>query len=497
MTSASSRLHLMTTPPATVTLAPSDAQDAEDAEDARNTSRTLTALGGIGLDNGRLAHPATHGRARGDDRPRSRQETENELVGFVCDLLQAPEPTVGTVAAGLVESALMVLRGARDARPLVKRPTVVLPQSAHPAWFAAAAAVGVTAVLAPVALDGSVHVGPMTALIRDETVLVVASAPSYTHGTVDPIAWIAAAAGAHDVPLHVDASSGGWALAYAELAGRVRHPWGFAVPGVASITIDIGPDSGTAADLSVLLHRNGVDRRAVHAASLGPRGPLDVAATWSPPSGMLGELAETLREVGHERCAELALDALDATAQLVRGLQDLRGVSLVALPDATTITLRADTTCDIFVFADALHHQGWSAQPLFPDHGPPVLRLPITAAALPLVASCVAAVEEAVAEARARGRAQVDPTLERLLETLDPADVSEYAAGLLLDAAAVLDESDLEHPGRRQATNLLLKAAAPEIRATLLTFQRDRLSRPLRRGTPTLVCGSDVAAAAE
>jgi sphinganine-1-phosphate aldolase len=470
MTTATARLHLMKSTSST----------------ASETEPGLTSLTGIDLDDGRLAHPATHGLRRGDEAPRSRQEAENELVGFVCDLLQAPEATVGTVAAGLVESALMVLRAARDARPTLRRPTVVLPHSAHPAWFAAAAAVGVTPVVAPVAADGSVQVGPMTALIREDAVLVVASAPSYTHGTVDPVAWVAAAAAAREVPLHVDASNGGWALAYAELAGRVRMPWGFAVPGVASITIDVGPDRGTASDLSVLLHRDTADRRAVHAASLGPRGPLDTAASWSPPSGVLGELAETLREVGHARCAQLALDGLDATAALAEGLLDARGVTLVARPDATTIALRADTTCDIFVFADALHHRGWSAQPLFPENGPPLVRVPVTAAMLPLVDACLEAIQEAAAEAQQRGRAQIDPTLERLLEQLDPADISAYAAGLLLDAAAVLDEADADHPGRRQATNLLLKAAAPEVRETLVTFQRDRLSRPLRRGVPAL-----------
>ncbi len=475
MTSATARLQLMKT--------------ATTADE--ETERNLTALAGIDLDDGRLAHPATHGLKRGAEAPRSRQQAENELVGFVCDLLQAPEETVGTVAAGLIESALLIVRAARDARPSLKRPTVVLPHSAHPAWFAAAAAVGVTPVVAPVAADGSVQVGPMTALIREETVLVVASAPSYTHGTVDPVAWIAAATSAHQVPLHVDASSGGWALAYAELAGRLRLPWGFAVPGVTSISIDVGPDRGTASDLSVVLHRDAAERRAVHASSLGPRGPLDTATTWSPPSGVLGELAETLREAGHERCAQLAIDGLDATARLAEGLVDARGVTLVAQPDATTIALRADATCDIFVFADAMHFRGWSVQPLFPENGPPLVRLPVTAAMLPVVDDCIQAIEEAAADAQARGRAQVDPTLERLLEKLDPANVSDYAAGLLLDAAAVLDESDEENPGGRQATNLLLKAASPEIRETLVTFQRDRLSKPVRRGTPSLTVVDD------
>ena len=475
MTTASAALRLMKTA-------------EENAETSGEPS--LTSVVGTGPDDGRLAHRATHGATQGVTRgapdAKRRQETENELVGFVCDLLQASDSAVGTISGGLDESALMVVRAARDARPHLRRPTVVLPQPAHPAWFAAAAAVGVSTTVAPVADDGSLQVGPMTPLIRDQTVLVVASAPSYTHGRVDPVGWIAAACTAHAVPLHVDASSGGWALAYAELAGRVRQPWGFAVPGVSSITLDVGPDRGVAADVSVLIHRDPAGRRAVHAAALASRGPLDTGVAWSASTSTLSEVNETLREVGHLQCAKLALDALDATAELVTGLLDSRGITVAAQPDATTLVLRADATCDAFVFADALHQRGWTAQPFFPDQGPPMLRFAVTAAMLPLVPQCLAAMDDAVSEARARGRAQVDPTLERLLEKLDPQDVSVYAAELLLDAAAVLDESDPDQPERSQATNLLLKAAPPEIRELLLTYQRDRLSRPVRKGSPIL-----------
>src|SRR5690348_14350759 len=63
-----------------------------------------------------------------------RQDAENEIVGFVCDLVAAPPTAVGTVATSLFEAAFLVVRGARDARPEVERPTLVLPSSAHPGY---------------------------------------------------------------------------------------------------------------------------------------------------------------------------------------------------------------------------------------------------------------------------------------------------------------------------------------------------------------------------
>ena len=432
---------------------------------SRATARTTAAS----------AHPAT--RRRGSGTP-SRHAAESGILRFVGELVAAPASAGGRVYAGVGEAALHVMRGARDTYPGLRHATVVLPQSASPAWFAAAATLGLTPLVVPVDGEGRVAIGPMTAAIREDTVLVVASTPSYTHGATDPVAWIAAATAARGVPLHVDAASGGWALAYAARAGRVGPAWNFAVPGVTSISIDVGPEGGAPSELTAVINRDAVEGRTAGAAAL-LRGPLDLPATWTRAGALLGDVAETLAEVGHRGCARLAAEALDATGQIVTGLLEQRGVHLATLPDATTISLRTDQTCDAFTLADALHRRGWTVHPVMPEVGPPLLRLPITAAMLPMVDEMLVAVATAVFEAQDRGRAQVDPTLERLLVTLDPDDVSEYNATLLLEAAAVLDESAGRGEGRRSATNLLLAAASPGVREALLAVHLDRLVMPM------------------
>ena len=40
---------------------------------------------------------------------------ENDLVGFACDLLDAPASAVGSVTSGGTESVLLAVQGARDA----------------------------------------------------------------------------------------------------------------------------------------------------------------------------------------------------------------------------------------------------------------------------------------------------------------------------------------------------------------------------------------------
>src|SRR5699024_4295473 len=108
------------------------------------------------------------------------------------------------------ESVLLAVQGARDARPDITHPRMLLPSTAHAAFHKAAHYFGVEPVLVPVGADFRADAEAMAAAVDDRTVLLVASAPSYAHGVVDPVPAIAAAAAARGIRCHVDACIGGW-----------------------------------------------------------------------------------------------------------------------------------------------------------------------------------------------------------------------------------------------------------------------------------------------
>src|SRR3954453_18220000 len=104
---------------------------------------------------------------------------ENELVGFAATLLDGPPTTVGTVTSGGTESVLLAVQGARDARPDVAHPQMVLPVTAHAAFHKAAHYFGVEPVMVGVDEQFRARPGAMADAIDEATVLVAASAPSY------------------------------------------------------------------------------------------------------------------------------------------------------------------------------------------------------------------------------------------------------------------------------------------------------------------------------
>lgn len=417
---------------------------------------------------------------------------ENEVVGFAADLLHAPAEAVGTITSGGTESVLLAVQGARDSRPEITDPSMVIPETAHAAFHKAAHYFGVRAVVVPVGDDFRPDPAAMAAAIDATTVLVVASAPSYAHGVIDPVADIAAAAAEQGVRCHVDACIGGWVLPYAERLGRGTPLWDFRVPGVTSISVDTHKYAYAPKGTSVLLHRSPALRRPQWFASAAWPGYTMLNPTMqSTRSG--GPVAGTwavIRMLGDEGYLRLGADVFACVDAIVAGVDTIDGVEVLVQPDSTLLALVTDETCDVFRITDEMTARGWFVQPQMAFSGQPAtLHLSVSAATLPRVDDFLAALAEAVVAAQAAGPVVVDPGVVAFIEALDPATLSDADFGGLLAASGLVGDpggasegdSGLALPSAMAEVNALLDVAAPAMREALLVAFLDRLARPVRR----------------
>ncbi len=422
---------------------------------------------------------------------------ENELVGFTCDLLGAPGSAVGTVTSGGTESILLAVQAARDARPEVADPTMVLPSTAHAAFLKAAHYFRVRPVVVPVGDGFRADAAAMADAIDDRCVLVVVSAPSYAHGVVDPVADVAAAAAARGIRCHVDACIGGWVLPYAARLGREVRPWTFDVDGVTSISVDLHKYAYTPKGASVLLHRTPELRRPQFFARADwPGYTMLNSTTQSTRSG--GPLAAAwavVQDIGDEGYLRLTEQVLDGVDRLLAGLVELPELHVVAPPESTLVALATDGSCDVFTIADEMLEAGWYVQPQLTHAGhAPTLHLTLSAATAPHVEEFLATLRSAVTRAVASGPVRVDPGVADVVRALDPAALSDEdfdgllaAAGLTGDASDAADAAGpvanaapLVLPRRMAEINALLDLASPALREALLVAFLDRLSRPVR-----------------
>jgi sphinganine-1-phosphate aldolase len=412
-------------------------------------------------------------------------QMENELVGKACDLLDAPDGAVGTITSGGTESVLLAVQTARDARPDVDEPEMVLPTTAHAAFHKAAHYFGVRVVAIAVGDDFRARPDAMASAITERTVLVVASSPSYAHGVVDPVEQIAAAAAARGVRCHVDACIGGWVLPYAARLGREVPAWSFAVEGVTSISVDLHKYAYAPKGTSVLLHRDAGLRRPQFFASADWPGYTMLNSTMqSTKSG--GPLAgawavvHTIGDAGYLELTRLVLDGVDRLVEGVAGIDALR---VVGRPDSTLAALGTDATCDVFTIADAMTRAGWWVQPQLSFQGAgPTLHLSLSAATAPLVDQFLDALRSAVDQAVAAGPVVLDPEVIAFVGALDPETLSEADFDGLLAAVGMAGADGVGLPESMAEINALLDLASPRLREALLVAFLDRLTRPVRPG---------------
>ncbi|MEU0312007.1 aminotransferase class V-fold PLP-dependent enzyme [Nocardioides sp. NPDC006273] len=417
---------------------------------------------------------------------------ETEVVGMTVDLLEAPETVVGTVTSGGTESVLLAVQTARDAHPGIERPRMVLPATAHAAFHKAAHYFGVEPVLVPVGPDFRADAAAMAAAMDDRTVLVVASAPSYAHGVVDPVTAIAAAAAERGIRCHVDACIGGWVLPYAARLGRDVPAWTFAVEGVTSISVDLHKYAYAPKGTSVLLHRTPQLRRPQFFASAAWPGYTMLNSTMqsTKSGGPLAGAWAVMRSLGDDGYERLTRDVFDAVDRIRSGIGEIPELTEVSVPDSTLIAVRTDATCDPFTVCDEMATRGWYVQPQMSYAGAPAtIHLSVSAATLPHVPEFLDALGEAVAAAVAAGPVTVDPGVAEFIASLDPLTLSDDHFDGLLVAAGLIGADTAGDPSTRSGhrlalpqqmaeVNAMLDLATPAMREALLVAFLDRLTRP-------------------
>lgn len=374
----------------------------------------------------------------------------------------------GVFTSGGTESIMLAVKSARDARPVEGTPQIVLPATGHPAFHKAAHYLGMEVVHVPV--DDSYRADPAAtaAAITPRTVLVVASAPSYPHGVMDPVPEIASVAAAAGVPCHVDACVGGWVLPWLRDAGRDVPPFDLSVPGVTSLSCDLHKYGYSPKGASVVLYADESLRRHAYFAAAEWPGYTVINATVqsSKSAGPLGAAWATLNAIGARGYRELAENAMRAAERLVAGVAEIPGLRVLGEPAAPLVAVASsEPGLDVFVVADEARSRGWFFQPQLSYAGiPPNLHFTLTGVSD--VEPLLAALADAVKAARAAGPPEVPAGLAEAIADLDLDSLDDAAFTDLLASVGV----DLHGGGepRMSVVNAILDGLPPATREALL-----------------------------
>ena len=347
---------------------------------------------------------------------------QSEICGWTADLLNGSR-AAGFLTSGGTESILCAVLAARD-RALAERgvtePELVLPISAHAAFHKGAHMFGLRTRTVPVTDEWTTDLDAMADAVGPDTALVVASAPQYPQGTVDPVPEVAAMAAEVGASCHVDACMGGFVLPFAEMEGHTTQPWDFRVEGVTSISADLHKLGYAPKGVSVILHRSRELRRYqtfdfdgwlagryITPNMQGTRSGLPMAAAWA--------VLQYLGVDGYRRLVRTTLDTADTIRSGIRAIDGLRILGnpvhhLLAISTEPEMEEEA-RRIDLFALGEAMADRGWHLDRQGP---PPSLHMTVSAGNTKAVNEFLADLSEAAEQVRggATGEATQYATLE-------------------------------------------------------------------------------------
>ncbi len=269
----------------------------------------------------------------------------------------------GSVSSGGSESILLAIKTYRDwAREVkgIRQPELVVPVSAHAAFYKAGQYFNIEVKTVPLDGDFRVDLNAVEAAISPTTIALVGSAVNFPYGTIDPIAELGELAQRQGVGLHVDGCLGGYFLPWAERLGRPVPVFDFRVPGVTSMSCDTHKYGYAPKGTSVVLYRGQALRRFQYFTIADWPGGLYHSPTFSGsrPGGLSAACwasLVTMGEAGYLRATQLILDAVDVIRQ---GISQLADVQVLGQPIG--VFALGSETLNMYQVLDQMSERHWA-----------------------------------------------------------------------------------------------------------------------------------------
>jgi glutamate/tyrosine decarboxylase-like PLP-dependent enzyme len=297
---------------------------------------------------------------------KSLKRFESDIVDMTAHMLGGGKEACGTVTSGGTESCLLAVKTYRDMacakRPWLRKPTMIAPESIHAAFRKAAEYFDVKLVTVPLRSDYRADPEAIEKHIDRSTVMLLASAPCYPFGVIDPIEELGDIARRHRLPLHVDACLGGYLLPFAREAGYEIPPFDLRVPGVTSISADTHKYGYSAKGASTIIYRS-IDYLQ-HQFFIGESwsGGLyaSPALLGTRPGGAVAAAWAAMMHMGREGYTELAGTAMETARTLMDEVSAVPELKVIGRPDMTVFAYTSsEKGVDIYAVGDQLEAKGW------------------------------------------------------------------------------------------------------------------------------------------
>ena len=287
-------------------------------------------------------------------------ELEQELVAEIAELLNGKN-IIGTFTTGGSEANLIAMRLAKELRPDITNPEVVVPCSAHISFDKAANLLGIKLRKANLDDNFNLDLTHFESLINKNTCGVVGIAGTTSLGLIDPIEDIGKLVEDKNIFFHIDAAFGGFVLPFLRYLNYTIPVWDFSIKSVDSITADphkmglgIIPSGGFFIRDSSILQKFGFEIPYLaggnfkHFHIVGTRPGGTVIAFWA-----------ILKALGINGFIEIVKKCMENTKYLAKRIDEIKGLKLATNPVINVVGITTESGDSICQIDEELRKKNW------------------------------------------------------------------------------------------------------------------------------------------
>jgi glutamate/tyrosine decarboxylase-like PLP-dependent enzyme len=294
---------------------------------------------------------------------------EGEVIAMTLDIFNGDavnkrdpkQKATGSLTTGGTDSIFQSVYVHREwaAEKGITQPEIVLPVSAHPAFFKAAHYLNIKAITAKIDENYQADVQDIESKITANTIMIMGSAGNYGHGIIDPIEKLSDLAVKYKVGLHVDGCLGGFILSWALPLGIDCPVFDFRLPGVTAISADTHKYGYSLKGTSTVLFSNEDLRRYQYYGQIEWPGGVYISPGFngSKSGGMFAATWAAMVHYGKEGYMKRAKQIFEVNARMKNIVKLIPELKLFG--DSLFITAIGSDAFNIYHVNDYLKTKGW------------------------------------------------------------------------------------------------------------------------------------------
>ncbi|KIH47011.1 pyridoxal-dependent decarboxylase domain protein [Ancylostoma duodenale] len=295
------------------------------------------------------------------------RKMEAETIRMVLNLYNAPPESSGSLTTGGTESIIMACLAYRN-RALqlgIANPVIVCATTAHAAFDKAAFLCGMRVRHVDVDENNRINLRLLKRAIDSDVCMIVASAPNFPSGSVDPVPEVAELGHKCGIPVHVDACLGGFLIPFMADCGFDIPVFDFRNPGVTSISCDTHKYGCTPKGSSIVMYRS---KDLLHyqyfsvpewtggiyatPTICGSRAGANSAVAWA-----------TLLSFGANEYRKRCEAIISHARKIANGIEKIAGLQLHGSPDVSVVAFKS-SSFNIYAVSDKMNKRGWNLNTL-------------------------------------------------------------------------------------------------------------------------------------